>query len=89
MGEFEDLFQLPKRLPPNRMQDHRIPLKGEGVVVKLRPYRYPKVQKNEMERMTKEMLQTRVIRNSYSPFASPILMVKKKDGSWRLCVDYR
>lgn len=35
------------------------------------------------------MLQASVIRDSISPFASLIIMVKKKDGSWRLCVDYR
>lgn len=39
--------------------------------------------------MIREMLQVGIIRNSSNSFASPIVMVKKKDGSWRLCVDYR
>ncbi|GJS18672.1 retrotransposable element Tf2 [Tanacetum coccineum] len=53
------------------------------------PYRYPPSQKDTIEAMVKKLLDSGVIRPSNSPFSSPIVMVKKKDGSWRMCIDYR
>ncbi|XP_047322943.1 uncharacterized protein LOC124926704 [Impatiens glandulifera] len=87
--EFEELFREPTTLPPTRNYDHRINLKEGAGTVSLRPYRYPTLQKDEMEGMIEEMLKSGVIRNNYSPFSSPVVLVKKKDKSWRLCIDYR
>jgi len=39
--------------------------------------------------MIKEMLGSRTIQHNHNPFSSPVVLVKKKDGSWRLCIDYR
>ncbi|GJZ54431.1 putative mitochondrial protein, partial [Tanacetum coccineum] len=55
----------------------------------MRPYRHPPMQKDAIEVMVKELLDSGVIKPSNSPFASPIVMVKTKDNTWRMCVDYR
>nr|GEY23607.1 hypothetical protein [Tanacetum cinerariifolium] len=84
LEEFNDVFAISKFLPLNRSLNHRILLK-EGVnAVNIRPYRYPHAQKDTIEAIVKELLDSGVIRQSNSPFSSPIVMVKKKDGSWRM-----
>ncbi|GKD22104.1 putative mitochondrial protein [Tanacetum coccineum] len=87
--EFEEVFSLLTVLPPNRSCDHKIPLLEGSQPVNVRPYRHPPTQKDAIEGMVQELLDTGVIRPSNSPFASPIMMVKKKDNTWRICVDYR
>lgn len=64
-------------------------LKEGAQSVNLKPYKYSNLKKNEIEGMVKEMLEIRVIRPGSSPYSSPIILVKKKDGSWRLCINCR
>uniref|UniRef100_V5G0J8 Transposon Ty3-I Gag-Pol polyprotein n=1 Tax=Anoplophora glabripennis TaxID=217634 RepID=V5G0J8_ANOGL len=60
-----------------------------NVTVQRRPYRLSAEERHVVRDRIDELLKANVIRPSCSPFASPILLVKKKDGSDRLCVDFR
>ena len=46
-------------------------------------------KKKKIERLIKEMLEVEIICSSVGPYSSRVLLVKKQDGSWRFCVDYR
>ncbi|GJU41587.1 transposon ty3-G gag-pol polyprotein [Tanacetum coccineum] len=87
--DFDDVFALTTELPPQKIHDHRIPLIPNAQPVNIMPYRHPPMQKDAIEVMVKELLDSGVIKPSNSPLASPIVMVKKKDNTWRMCVDYR
>lgn len=62
------VFHNPIGLPPNREQDHAIPLLEGSKQVKLIPYRYPHFQKEQIKKMVKEMLEQGIIQPSNSPF---------------------
>lgn len=89
LSQYADVFKEPTELPPIRSHDHKIPLLKGSQPINQRGYRVPFIQKTEIEAQVKEMLKTGTIQPSTSSFASPVILVKKKDGSWRMCVDYR
>lgn len=88
LTEFAEIFAPPVGLPPSRSCDHTIPLVPGATPVHIRPYRYPPAMKDEIERQVTAMLQSGLIQPSTSQFSSSVLLVKKKDNTWRFCVDF-
>jgi hypothetical protein len=74
--------------PPDSGFEHTIELEG-GKLVITTPYRHPKRYKDEIEKEIKEFLDMGHISPSSSPFASSIVLAKKKYGTMRMCIDYK
>ncbi|GJT55617.1 putative reverse transcriptase domain-containing protein [Tanacetum coccineum] len=88
--EFADVFpdELPG-LPPAREIEFGIELIPGAEPISKALYRMAPVELKELKEQLQEMLENGFIRPSVSPWGAPVLFVKKKDGSMRLCIDYR
>ena len=82
-------MDIPPGIPLHRGFEHTIELEPGAKPVITTPYRHPKKFKDEIEQMIQELLDKGWIRPSSSSFASSVVLVKKKDGTLRMCVDYR
>ena len=69
--------------------NHSINLQPGTIPINVRPYFYAYHHKDEIEKQVRELLDNGVIHHSISPFSGPVILVKKKDYSWRMCVDFR
>ncbi len=86
--EFADVTEEPKGLPLHRgMLDHEVKL--TGYPPRQRRNRLIVLEYDELKRQCTELFQQGKIRISNSPYAAPIVMVRKPDGSVRVCIDYR
>ncbi|KAL3681508.1 hypothetical protein R1sor_024464 [Riccia sorocarpa] len=90
VDEYMDVFpkDLPAGLPPTRRIDHQIEV-IPGTPPCKSPYRLAPHELEECKAQIEEMLQKGFIQPSVSPYGAPVLFVKKKDGSMRMCIDYR
>ena len=89
LGEFSDIFSSgPEDFGRTGIVKHQIDT-GSHPPIKQPPRRVPMHQQETMRKHIEEMLQHRVVQPSTSPWASPILLVKKNDGTTRFCMDYR
>ena len=91
LKEFGDVFpnEIPSGLPPIRGIEHQIDF-VPGAAIPNRPaYRSNPEETKELQKQVSDLLDKGYIRESLSPCAVPVLLVPKKDGSWRMCVDCR
>ncbi|KAI3510702.1 hypothetical protein L1887_17835 [Cichorium endivia] len=88
--DFPEVFpeDLPG-LPPPRQVEFRIDLVPGASPVAKSPYRLAPSEMQELSGQLQELLDKGFIRPSFSPWGAPVLFVKKKDGSFRMCIDYR
>ena len=88
--EFSDVFpeDLP-RIPPDREIDFQIELAPGTEPISKAPYRMAPLELKELKVQMEELVSKDFVRPSTSPWGAPVLFVKKKDGSLRLCIDYR
>jgi Reverse transcriptase (RNA-dependent DNA polymerase) len=91
LQEFSDVFpeEMPKGLPPLRGIEHQIDFIPGSTIPNRPAYRSNPEETRELQRQVEELLEKGYIRESMSPCAVPVLLVPKKDGSWRMCVDCR
>jgi hypothetical protein len=83
------LFTKPKTWGANIRINHQVKLKPGTAPFKAAHRRVPPAHQKTLDEQIGEMLRQGIIRKSTSPWASPIVLVKKKDGTWRICVDFR
>ncbi|XP_013601287.1 PREDICTED: RNA-directed DNA polymerase homolog [Brassica oleracea var. oleracea] len=89
VAEYEDVFEPLKGPPPARADVLTIEVEPGAAPISRAPYRLAPTEMAELKKQLEELSDKGFIRPSTSPWGAPVLFVKKKDGSFRLCIDYR
>lgn len=88
LNEYAHLFSEKGCLGRTHLVEHEIDTENARPV-RQNPYRNSTYERQVVREQVSDMLQRDVIRESTSPWSSPVVLVRKRDGSWRFCVDYR
>ena len=91
LQDYVDVFppEIPPGLPPMRGIEHKIDLIPGASLPNRAAYRANPEETKEIQRQVQDLLDRGYIRESLSPCSVPVLLVPKKDGTWRMCVDCR
>ena len=91
LQEFEDVFleEIPKGLPPIRGIKHQIDFVPSSTIPNRLAYRSNLEETKELQKQVGELIEKGYVRESMSPCIVPMTLVPKKDGTWRMCVDFR
>ncbi len=89
IGRFAPIFEDPKKWGANIRVQHQIKLKPGTQPIRIPPRRVPLAQQPSLDSEINELLKKGIICKSTSPWAAPIVLVKKKDDTWRICIDFR
>uniref|UniRef100_A0A6G5ABV7 Putative tick transposon n=1 Tax=Rhipicephalus microplus TaxID=6941 RepID=A0A6G5ABV7_RHIMP len=87
--EFDTCFARSSKIRQTPITKHRIITYDDAHPIRQQAYHVSPTERHAIQTQVKEMLQDGVIQPSSSPWSSPVVLVKKKDGTLRFCVDYR
>jgi hypothetical protein len=89
ISNYDELFQEPTGLPPKREVEHEIHLHQDVPLPNIGMYRSSVIENAEIKKQVQELLDKGIIRPSSYTCGSPIVLVPKKDGTWRMCIDFQ
>jgi hypothetical protein len=89
VSNYDEIFQVPKVLPPKRQVEHEIQLQQDVPLPNIGMYRLSVLENSEIKKQVQELVEQGVIIPSASPCGSPIILVPKKDGTWCMCVEFQ
>ena len=91
INEYRAVFpeKLPKGIPPPRVVQHVIEIEPGSKPSYRPPYQLGPAEQDELEEQIRDLLAQDFIQQPCSPYGAPVLFVPKKDGRWRMCLDYR
>ncbi|UYV82112.1 K02A2.6-like [Cordylochernes scorpioides] len=90
LRRYIDVFEFQKaNLKTSSLKVKHCIVTGDHAPIKQRPYRVSPKERSIIQTEVDKMLKQGIIEPSDSPWSSPVVLVKKKDGTWRFCVDYR